>query len=196
MAAVASYPQPGGGLFSSSTPLWQPPFSVKWVLTGLVVFAGAVANKLEAKYRAPFATPLGFFLTAAAAAAVFEYGFPPAAFAILFFLLMAWSTTHAESFVGSAGGGGSPIPPSGGTPPWQAAPKIERFQTFVGSAGKAPESFANPSGIQVDFVEDQRKRWFVESVLKENPMGVQEKDVATYPVQGASAQSGTSAGNT
>jgi hypothetical protein len=164
-APTAPYPQPGGGFFTNPAPLWYPPFSVKWVLTALIVFAGAVANKLEAKYRAPFATPLGFFLTAAAAAAAFEYGFPPAAFAILFFLLMAWSTTHSESFVGSAG-----------------------------PSKKDPEPFANPVILEVDL--DQKKRWFVESVLKENPLGVQEKDVATYPVQGASAQAGTSAGNT
>lgn len=36
---------------------------------------------------------------------------------------------------------------------------------------------------QVDWATNN-KRWFVESVLKENPMGIKEKDVKTYPVQG------------
>ena len=35
----------------------------------------------------------------------------------------------------------------------------------------------------VDWVTNN-KRWFAEVVLKEKPMGVREKDVATYPVQG------------
>jgi hypothetical protein len=35
----------------------------------------------------------------------------------------------------------------------------------------------------VDWVQNN-KRWFVESVLKEKPAGIREKDVNTYPVQG------------
>lgn len=37
----------------------------------------------------------------------------------------------------------------------------------------------------VDWVNNN-KRWFVEKVLKERPLGIQEKDVATYPIQGDS----------
>ena len=37
----------------------------------------------------------------------------------------------------------------------------------------------------VDWVQNN-KRWFVESVLKEKPMGIKDKDVTTYPVQGES----------
>jgi hypothetical protein len=47
----------------------------------------------------------------------------------------------------------------------------------------------------VDWVTNS-KRWFVEKALHERPVGIQEKDVNTYPVQGSSPQSGTSAGNT
>lgn len=35
----------------------------------------------------------------------------------------------------------------------------------------------------VDWVQNN-KRWFVESVLKEKPLGIKDKDVNTYPVQG------------
>jgi hypothetical protein len=35
----------------------------------------------------------------------------------------------------------------------------------------------------VDWVTNH-KRWFAEVVLKEKPMGIREKDVSTYPVQG------------
>jgi hypothetical protein len=43
------------------------------------------------------------------------------------------------------------------------------------------EGFLNASNT-VDWVQNSR-RWFVESVLKERPLGIQEKDVRTYPVQ-------------
>jgi hypothetical protein len=41
----------------------------------------------------------------------------------------------------------------------------------------------------VDWVQNN-KRWFVESVLKENPTGIKDKDVATYPVQGTNSMPG------
>ncbi len=41
----------------------------------------------------------------------------------------------------------------------------------------------------VDWVQNN-KRWFVESVLKEKPMGIKDKDVTTYPVQGDNSQPG------
>jgi hypothetical protein len=44
------------------------------------------------------------------------------------------------------------------------------------------EGFSGPSGT-VDWVTNT-KRWFVEVVLKEKPLGIQEKKEITYPVQG------------
>jgi hypothetical protein len=41
----------------------------------------------------------------------------------------------------------------------------------------------------VDWVQNN-KRWFVESVLKERPMGIKDKDVETYPVQGSNSLPG------
>ncbi len=48
------------------------------------------------------------------------------------------------------------------------------------------EGFASGT---VDWVQ-QNNRWFVESVLKEKPVGIKEKDVKTYPVQGDSSMPG------
>jgi hypothetical protein len=56
------------------------------------------------------------------------------------------------------------------------------------------EGFMNASST-VDWVTNS-KRWFVEKVLMEKPLAIQEKDVATYPVSGLSAQSATSSGTT
>ena len=43
------------------------------------------------------------------------------------------------------------------------------------------EGFVIPSGT-IDWVNN-KKKWFVEKVLMEKPVGIQEKEVSTYPVQ-------------
>lgn len=132
----------GAGLMNTFQPIWYPPITVKWIVTGLIVFAAAVANKIAPDMRAKFTHPVGFFMTALAAFFAFEYGFPPAAFAILFFLLMVWSVQISHH---------------------------------------SAEGFLNASNA-VDWVTNSR-RWFVEKVLKERPTGIQEKEVATFPIQ-------------
>ena len=57
-----------------------------------------------------------------------------------------------------------------------------------------PEGFLNASNT-MDWVTNCQ-RWFVEKVLKERPIAIQEKGVNTFPVQGASSQSGSISGNT
>jgi hypothetical protein len=52
---------------------------------------------------------------------------------------------------------------------------------------RGQEGFAVSGAI--DWV-GQGKRWYVESVLKETPLGIKEKDVSTYPVQGDSSMPG------
>jgi hypothetical protein len=67
---------------------------------------------------------------------------------------------------------------------------------MVWSAEQSQNTEGFLSGVNtVDWVTNS-KRWFVEKVLHERPLGIQEKDVNTYPIQGSSPQSGTSAGNT
>jgi hypothetical protein len=140
MAFPPPPPVPGGG----STPIYHPPIASKWIITGLIVFAGSVANRWNPRIREAFVHPIGFFLTALSAIAVYQIGFPPAAFALLFLLLNAWATTLPH---------------------------------------RLKEGFL--SGVNtIDWVTND-KRWFVEKVLKERPIGIQEKDVATYPVEGA-----------
>jgi hypothetical protein len=120
-------------------PIYYPPIELRWVFTILVVFAGSVTNRLSPSVRNIFGHPVGFFVTAAVAIAIFQAGFAPGAFAILFFLLSVWST-HLST-----------------------------------------EGFLNASSIE--FVTNS-KRWFVEEVLKERPVAIQDKNVETYPVQG------------
>lgn len=111
----------------------------RWIVTLLIVFAGAVSNRLGGNIQKLFVHPIGFFVTVLAAIGVFQIGFPPGAFAILFFLLSVWSLQYTK------------------------------------------EGFLNASN-SVDWVTNT-KRWYVEKVLKERPVAIQEKEVSTYPVQ-------------
>lgn len=45
-----------------------------------------------------------------------------------------------------------------------------------------------PSGT-IDWVNNDKQKWFVERVLKETPMGIQDSKIATYPVQTESSSS-------
>ena len=45
-----------------------------------------------------------------------------------------------------------------------------------------------PSGT-IDWVNDEKQKWFVERVLKETPVGIQDKNIATYPIQTESSSS-------
>jgi len=149
-------PSPGmpAPAFMTNTPIWHPPIALNSIVTIVIIFVGAVANRIRPDIRRYFTNPLGFFGCSMGALIVYQYGFHPMAFAILFFLLMIWSADQSQN--------------------------VEGFLSGVNT---------------VDWVTNS-KRWFVEKVLHERPLGIQEKDVSTYPVQGASPQAGTSAGNT
>jgi hypothetical protein len=134
----------GGGFMNmipqQLTPIWYPPITVKWIITALIVFAGAVAPRIPDSYRQYVVHPVGFFLIATASLAMYQWGFPPAAFALIFFLLSVW-----------------------------AAHQTGRTEGFLN---------ASPT---VDWINNS-KRWYVETVLRERPLGIQDKEVSTYPV--------------
>ena len=132
---------PGGG-FLPDTPIWHPPISVPWIVSLLVLIGAANVEVLPPQLLHVLTHPVGFFVVLLIALGAYDVGFPPAAFAILFLLLMVWSTHQRRKSEG-----------------------------FTGASGT------------VDWVTNN-KRWFVEAVLKEKPLGVQDKNVSTYPVQG------------
>jgi multidrug transporter EmrE-like cation transporter len=134
------HPQQGG------LPIWYPPISIKWIMTAAMIFIGSVATKIDNSVRQQIVSPLGFFMTCLIAVIIFQRGFPPGAFAVLFMLLMIW---------------------------------------MAESVGKYNEGFLNASNT-VDWVTNSKK-WFVEKVLKEHPVAIQERDVITYPVSGFSS---------
>jgi hypothetical protein len=135
-------PGSGGSLMNmiQLQPIWYPPITVKWILTCLVIFAGAVAPRIPDKYRSYVGHPLGFFLIAVASLAMYQWGFAPAAFAMMFFLLAVWSAHQSQETEGFL----------------NAAPTVDSV--------------------------NNSKRWYVEKVLQERPLGIQDKEVSTYPV--------------
>ena len=132
-------PPPGPG-FPSMGPIWHPPIASKWIAVIVIVFLGAVANRVPHRLRYYIIQPAGFFLVSLAGMACYWKGFYAGTFAIFFFLLCVWS---AEA--------------------------------------RSPEGFLIASNT-VDWVTNSKK-WFVEKVLKEQPIAIQEKDVSTFPVQ-------------
>jgi hypothetical protein len=138
---------PGGGFFLEK-PIWHPPISVPWIISIFLVIGASNVDALPPQIHTWLLHPLGFFLTFMVALAAYDSGFPPAAFALFFLLLMLWTSKQRR------------------------------------------EGFGGHSGT-VDWVTNN-KRWFSEVVLKEKPLGIKEKDVATYPVQGDSVPSSSS----
>ena len=131
-------PPPGPGSHPSG-PIWHPPIAGTWIVVIVVVFLGAVANRIPHQLRFYIIQPVGFFLIALSAMVCYWMGFYAGTFAIFFFLLSIWS---AEA--------------------------------------RSPEGFLNASNT-VDWVTNSKK-WFVEKVLKEQPIAIQEKDVSTFPI--------------
>ena len=132
-------PPPGQGS-APTGPVWQPPIPSKRIAVAVIVFLGAVANRIPHSFRFYLIQPVGFFLISLAAMACYWMGFYAGTFAIFFFLLSVWS---AEA--------------------------------------RSPEGFLNASNT-IDWITNSKK-WFVEKVLKEQPLAIQEKDVSTFPIQ-------------
>jgi hypothetical protein len=131
-------PPPGPGSHPLG-PIWHPPIASKWIAVIIVVFLGAVANRIPHQLRFYIIQPVGFFLIALSAMVCYWMGFYAGTFALFFFLLSIWS---AEA--------------------------------------RSPEGFLNASNT-VDWVTNSKK-WFVEKVLKEQPLAIQEKDVSTSAI--------------
>lgn len=172
-------PGPGGG-FLPNVPIWHPPMSLKWIATGLLIFAAAVSNRLKPALRRYFVNPLAFFLISVAAFAIFKYGFPPLAFALLFLLLNVWAVEESEGYVDA-------LQNRAACETAARAQNAERYPQFF-------EGFLSGTN-DVEFVTNG-KRWFVERVLKEHPEAIVDKGVQTSAISGFSAQSGTNVGNT
>jgi len=143
----------------NAVPNWMPPLSFATILTLLCIVGAAQADKLPSSIPQFFLHPVGFILTGLIAISSYEYNQIPLAVALILFLLSLAAARHASISVPSS------VPTS-----------TEGFLPFI------------PSGT-IDWVTNEKQKWFVERVLKETPLGIQDKPVNTYPVQTESSGS-------
>jgi hypothetical protein len=138
-----------------SGPNWLPPIQIDWIFATVLVILGANIEKIPDTYHSQLANPLIFLIGMLFSAGLAALKQIPIAFAIAFFLVNLI----------------------------RLMPKKELSKEH--HPGKKPEGSTKegfvPSGT-MDWVTTQKK-WFVEKVLHERPVAIQEKEVATYPIQ-------------
>ncbi len=145
--------------------MWMPPLSFKTIATGVLIIAATQADKLPNQLTTFVLHPLGFVLLSLIAISSFEYGNAPFSVALILLLLSVWASKKSTRDLTS-----------------QYA--NQTFAPFGLQENFVPYS---PSGT-IDWVTEPKK-WFVERVLKENPLAIVAKDVQTYPVQTESSSS-------
>ena len=143
-------------------PIWLPPVNTEWLLAVILVIMGANVEIVPEQYRAYIASPLIIFIGMLVASGVAALGFIPLAFATAFALvnLVRIIPKNPVKRLNTKGSGSS----NKGN---QGNPGVK--EGFV------------PSGT-LDWVTTNKK-WFVEKVLLERPVAIQEKEVSTYPIQ-------------
>ncbi len=149
---------------NTSMPLWMPPLSFKTIATIAFVIGATQADKLPSQLSQFLLHPVGFILTTLIAISAFEYNAPSFAVALILLLLSVWAAKKSTNTIVNDYTNKTFMP----------------FNT---------ESFVpySPSGT-IDWVTEPKK-WFVERVMKENPLAIVAKDVQTYPVQTESSSS-------
>jgi hypothetical protein len=98
---------PGGGmLLQNFTPLWHPPISVSWILTGLILVGASNAEALPESIQTLLRHPFGFFTAIVIALGAYDYGCSNVSFALLFLVLVFWAYTRnrQEEFTSSPSG--------------------------------------------------------------------------------------------
>lgn len=134
-------------------PIWLPPVEFEWIVATILVILGANIEKMPAEYHTKLANPLIFLVGMLFSAGLAALKQIPIAFATAFFLVNLIRLMPKKDF---------------------------QKHIHPGSDKQVKEGFI-PSGT-LDWVTTQKK-WFVEKVLHERPIAIQEKEVSTYPIQ-------------
>jgi hypothetical protein len=134
----------------------SPPITPETIIAILLIIGGSMIEVVPEQYHSMVSNPLVFLVGMLLAAGLASANLIPIAFSVAFFLVNLLRIM-----------------------PKKLIKKTVIKTTKITSPG-AKEGF-QPSGT-IDWVTNHKK-WFVEKVLKEKPMGIQEKEVYTYPVQ-------------
>ena len=148
----------------------MPPLSIKNILTIVFIISATQADKLPNQISQFLLHPIGFILSSLIAISAFEYGASSFAIALVLLLLSVWAAKHSQNQLTNE--------PKTFAPFSLSSNLFDNSEPFVSSS---------PSGT-IDWVTEPKK-WFVERVLKENPLAIMAKDVQTYPVQTESSSS-------
>lgn len=133
-----------------------PPITPEAIIAILLIIGASMIEVVPQQYHALLSNPLVFLVGMLLAAGLAAGNQIPIAFAVAFFLVNLLRIM-----------------------PKKIIKKTVTKTTTITSPG-VKEAF-QPSGA-IDWVTNHKK-WFVEKVLKEKPVAIQEKEVATYPIQ-------------
>ena len=134
----------------------SPPVTPESIIAVLLIVAGSMIEIIPQQYHQLMTNPLVFLVGMIVAAGLAASNKIPAAFSVAFFLVNLLRIM-----------------------PKKTIKKTVTKTTKITSPG-VKEGF-QPAGA-LDWVTNHKK-WFVEKVLKEKPIAIQEKEVSTYPVQ-------------
>ena len=134
----------------------SPPITPESISATLLIIGGSMIEVIPTQYHSLMSNPLVFLVGMLLAAGLASRNQISIAFAVAFFLVNLLRIM-----------------------PKKTIKKTVTKTVKITSPG-VKEAF-QPSGA-IDWVTNHKK-WFVEKVLKEKPVAIQEKEVATYPVQ-------------
>jgi hypothetical protein len=134
----------------------SPPITPETIIAILMIIGGSMIEIVPKTYHALLSNPIVFLVGMLVAAGLAASKNIVLAFAVAFFLVNLLRIM-----------------------PKKTINKTVTQTTKIASPG-VKEPF-QPSGA-IDWVTTNKK-WFVEKVLKEKPVAIQEKEVSTYPIQ-------------
>jgi len=143
----------GAASHSQPTPLWLPPIQADWLVAIILIIVGSNIEQVPEKYQSTISNPLVFLVGMLVSAGVASLGHIPISFAIAFCLVNLI----------------------------RIMPKPKKPAANVSPGAKKVSEGFTPSGT-IDWVTTHKK-WFVEKVLMEQPVAIQEKEAITYPIQ-------------
>ena len=140
-----------------------PPIKPDIIIAVILIILGSTIEMVPQEYHSKMSNPIVFFVGMLLSAGLAAMNLIPIAFAVAFFLVNLLRIMPKKIL----------------------KPSIAKTTNITDPGSKVTsetkEGFMVPSGT-IDWVTNNKK-WFVEKVLMERPIAIQEKEVSTYPVQ-------------
>jgi len=147
----------------------SPPIKLDIIIAILLIILGSTIEMVPQEYHSILSNPIVFFVGMLLCAGLASMNLIPIAFAVAFFLVNLLRIMPKK-----------PIKKTIVKTTKVSNPGFKGVNDKNDISG-IKEGFMVPSGA-IDWVTNNKK-WFVEKVLMEKPIAIQEKEVSTYPVQ-------------